>query len=124
MLQQSHQQSWSSVCKNHEPNLLISWTDLTVCLIAGIPLALASANAQGTWLEAVEERVAVTSRVLGVMKSIKMTGLTETIANNIRDLRSQEIEASFLYRLYGVIIMTVCEFAISNLLTAFLTGIS
>lgn len=124
MLQQSHQQSWSSVCKNHEPNLLISWTDLTVCLIAGIPLALASANVQGTWLEAVEERVAVTSRVLGVMKSIKMTGLTETIANNIRDLRSQEIEASFLYRLYGVIIMTVCEFAISNLLTAFLTGIS
>ncbi|KAJ5139829.1 P-loop containing nucleoside triphosphate hydrolase protein [Penicillium atrosanguineum] len=80
---------------------------VVLCLIAGIPLALASANAQGTWLEAVEERVAVTSRVLGVMKSIKMTGLTETIANNIRDLRSQEIKASFLYRLYTVIIITV-----------------
>ncbi|KAJ6119541.1 P-loop containing nucleoside triphosphate hydrolase protein [Penicillium sp. IBT 18751x] len=80
---------------------------VVLCLIAGIPLALASASAQGTWLEAVEERVAVTSRALGVMKSIKMTGLTETIASNIRDLRSQEIQASFLFRLYGVIITTV-----------------
>lgn len=81
-----------------------------MCLIAGIPLALASANAQGTWLEAVEERVAVTSKVLGVMKSIKMTGLTDTIASDVRDLRSQEIKASFLFRLYTVIVITVCQF--------------
>lgn len=42
-----------------------------VCLVAGIPLAVASGNAQGIWLEAVEERVAVTSKVLGVMKKHK-----------------------------------------------------
>lgn len=72
------------------------------CLVAGLPLAVASGNAQGVWLEAIEERVAVTSKVLGVMKNIKMTGLTDVIANNIRSLRSQEIKSSFLYRLYGV----------------------
>lgn len=78
------------------------------CLVAGLPLAVASGNAQGVWLEAIEERVAVTSKVLGVMKNIKMTGLTDVIANNIRSLRSQEIKSSFLYRLYGVLILTSC----------------
>jgi ATP-binding cassette subfamily C (CFTR/MRP) protein 1 len=99
-------------------------TDWKVCLIAGIPLALASAKAQGTWLEAVEERVAVTSKVLGVMKSIKMTGLTDTISDNIRDLRSQEIKASFLYRLYTVVIVTVCEFEVFHPPVTFLIGIT
>ena len=88
-----------------------------MCLVAGIPLAIASGNAQGTWLEAVEERVAVTSKVLGVMKNIKMTGLTATIANNIRDLRSQEIKASFLFRLYTVFVATVCQFNLPFCLT-------
>jgi hypothetical protein len=58
------------------------------------------------------------------MKSIKMTGLTDTIANNIRDLRSQEIKASFLYRLYTVVIVTVCEFKVSHLPVTFLTEIT
>ncbi|KAJ5748330.1 uncharacterized protein N7511_010026 [Penicillium nucicola] len=80
---------------------------VVACLAAGIPLAVVSGNAQGTWLEAVEERVAVTSKVLGVMKNIKMTGLTETISRNLRDLRAAEIEASFKYRVYGVIRLTL-----------------
>lgn len=79
-----------------------------VCLVAGIPLAVASGNAQGIWLEAVEERVAVTSKVLGVMKNIKMTGLTDVITKNVRKLRSQEIKASFPYRLYTVLVVTFC----------------
>jgi hypothetical protein len=70
-------------------------------------LAVVSGNAQGTWLEAVEERVAVTSKVLGVMKNIKMTGLTETISRSLQDLRAAEIEASFKYRLLGVIRLTL-----------------
>ncbi|KAJ5294660.1 hypothetical protein PENANT_c006G09572 [Penicillium antarcticum] len=80
---------------------------VVICLVAGIPLAVVSGNAQGTWLEAVEERVVVTSKVLGVMKNIKMTGLTETISRSLRDLRAAEIEASFSYRVYGVIRLTL-----------------
>lgn len=70
---------------------------------------MASGNAQGVWLEAVEERVAVTSKVLGGMKSIKMTGLTDIISDIVRKLRSQEIEASFIYRLYTVLVTTFCS---------------
>jgi len=86
---------------------------LKVCLAAGIPLAIASGNAQGVWLEAIEERVAVTSKILGVMKSIKMTGLTDVIANNLRHLRSEEIKTSFAFRLYNVLILTCCLLAFS-----------
>ena len=80
-----------------------------MCLIAGVPLAVSCGEAQGVWLEAVEERVAVTSRVLGVMKSVKMTGLTETISNSLRDLRSAEINSSFRFRLYEALGVTLCE---------------
>ncbi|CAG8925975.1 unnamed protein product [Penicillium salamii] len=90
----------------------------TVCLIAGVPLAVSCGEAQGVWLEAVEERVAVTSRVLGVMKSVKMTGLTETISNSLRDLRSAEINSSFRFRLYEALGITL-SFASSTLAPVF-----
>ncbi|KAJ5364163.1 P-loop containing nucleoside triphosphate hydrolase protein [Penicillium cataractarum] len=95
---------------------------VVICLIIGIPLAVVSGNAQGVWLEAVEERVAVTSKVLGVMKSIKMTGLTQVISNNIRQLRSQEIRASFFFRLYTVLITTF-SYASSALAPVFGFGV-
>ena len=78
-----------------------------MCLLAGVPLGVACGDAQGLWLEAVEERVAVTSKVLGVMKNVKMTGLTETISASLRNLRSAEIKASFLFRLYETLGVTL-----------------
>ncbi|KAJ5157304.1 P-loop containing nucleoside triphosphate hydrolase protein [Penicillium canariense] len=101
---------------------LASTIVVVICLIIGIPLAVASGKAQGTWLEAVEKRVAVTSRVLGVMKSIKMTGLTKVISHNIRGLRSQEIGASFLFRLYTVLVITF-SYASSALAPVFGFGV-
>ncbi|CAG7924068.1 unnamed protein product [Penicillium olsonii] len=89
-----------------------------LCLIAGVPLAVSCGEAQGVWLEAVEERVAVTSRVLGVMKSVKMTGLTETISNSLRDLRSAEIDSSFKFRLSEALGVTL-SFASSTLSPVF-----
>jgi hypothetical protein len=68
---------------------------------------VACGTAQGTWLEAVEERVAVTSKALGVMKNIKMTGLTETISRSLRELRDAEIDASFRFRALGVVRVTL-----------------
>ncbi|KAJ5183506.1 P-loop containing nucleoside triphosphate hydrolase protein [Penicillium capsulatum] len=87
--------------------VIASTAIVLVCLIAGIPLAIACGNAQGIWLEAVAERVAVTSKVLGVIKNIKMTGLTDIVANIVRDLRSDEIEASFSPRIYTVFRVTL-----------------
>lgn len=82
-------------------------------MAAGVPLAVACGKSQGIWLEAVEERVTVTSRVLGVMKNIKMTGLTETISSSLRDLRSAEIDASFPFRLYETLGITLGMFSSS-----------
>ncbi|CAI7570859.1 unnamed protein product [Penicillium viridicatum] len=93
-----------------------------VCLAAGVPLAVASGKSQGIWLEAVEERVTVTSKVLGVMKNIKMTGLTETISSSLRDLRSAEIDASFPFRLYETLGVTL-GYASSSLAPVFGFGV-
>ncbi|KAG6008111.1 hypothetical protein E4U21_004993 [Claviceps maximensis] len=73
------------------------------CLAVGIPLANATGNAQVPWLEAIEKRLAVTSRTLGTMKSIRMAGLTEPIYNIISSLRAKEVQASRLFRLLSVL---------------------
>ncbi|KAJ5740408.1 P-loop containing nucleoside triphosphate hydrolase protein [Penicillium malachiteum] len=78
-----------------------------VCLAAAIPFAIATGNAQGKWLEAVEERVAVTSKVLGVMKNVKMTGLTDIVASILRNLRLGEISSSRPFRLLNVLNVTI-----------------
>jgi ATP-binding cassette subfamily C (CFTR/MRP) protein 1 len=79
-----------------------------VCLIAGMPLAVASGNAQGSWLEAIEKRIAVTSKMLGAMKGIKMTGLTDSVSVSVTKHRMDEIRASRRFRLYGVLVVTLC----------------
>ncbi|KAJ5279061.1 hypothetical protein N7478_004433 [Penicillium angulare] len=86
---------------------IASLSIVLVCLAATVPLAIASGNAQGEWLESVEERVAVTSKVLGVMKNIKMTGLTNVAARTLRNLRSDEIKSAIPFRLYNVINITI-----------------
>ncbi|KAJ5950082.1 hypothetical protein N7454_001666 [Penicillium verhagenii] len=78
-----------------------------VCLVAGLPVSMARANAQGVWLEFVERRVSVTSKVLGVMKNVKMTGLTDIVANSLRKLRTDEIGASQRMRIIRVINNTI-----------------
>ncbi|KAJ6002742.1 P-loop containing nucleoside triphosphate hydrolase protein [Penicillium sp. IBT 35674x] len=77
------------------------------CLVAGLSVSMARANAQGLWLEFVEERVSVTSKVLGVMKNVKMTGLTDIVANSLRKLRTDEIGASQRMRVIQVINNTI-----------------
>ncbi|EPS25450.1 hypothetical protein PDE_00383 [Penicillium oxalicum 114-2] len=91
-------------------------------LAVAVPLAMASGEAQGEWLEVVEERLAVTSKVLGAMKTIKMTGLTEVVCNNIRGLRDHEIKSSFKFRLYTALILSL-SFMSSSLAPVFGFGV-
>lgn len=77
-------------------------------MVAGLPIAVAIGTANEVWLEAVQKRVAVTSRVLSTMKNVKMTGLVEIISNNLRGLRSEEISHSLRYRLYNVVSTLLC----------------
>ncbi|KAG6119070.1 hypothetical protein E4U13_007997 [Claviceps humidiphila] len=76
---------------------------IALCLAVGIPIATAAGNAQVPWLEAIEKRLAVTSKTLGNMKAIRMTGLTDAIHKFISSLRTQEIQASRLFRLLSVL---------------------
>lgn len=75
-----------------------------VCLGVGIPVAAAAGDAQVPWLEAIEKRLAVTSKMLGAMKAIKMTGLADAMHTIVTGLRTAEIHASRRFRL-----LSVCE---------------
>ena len=76
-------------------------------LILGIPLANAAGNAQNSWLEAIEKRLAVTSKALDSMKAIKMAGAVKTVSTIINALRDQEIASSGLFRIYTTFTLTV-----------------
>jgi hypothetical protein len=81
----------------------------TVCLVAGLPLATLAGDAQVPWLEAIEDRLAVTAKALNAMKAIKMTGLGDLVSAKIRDLRMSEIHASFRYRLLNILVTISCK---------------
>ncbi|KAL7917975.1 ABC transporter [Trichoderma austrokoningii] len=90
----------SPSCNWNRPNTA---NPSSVCLAVGIPIAAAAGDAQVPWLEAIEKRLAVTSKTLGAIKAIRMAGLTETIHTIVSGLRIKEIRASRLFRLFSVI---------------------
>ena len=53
---------------------------------------------QAMWLEAIERRIAATSEMLGSMKGVKMSGLTEVLSKSIQDLRLDELRISKKFR--------------------------
>ncbi|KAI4279834.1 MAG: hypothetical protein L6R38_004935, partial [Xanthoria sp. 2 TBL-2021] len=53
---------------------------------------------QGLWLEAIQRRISATAKMLGSMKRIKMCGLSDTLFDNIHDLRKEELDISKGFR--------------------------
>ena len=53
---------------------------------------------QKTWVAAVQRRIAMTSSMLGSMKSVKMMGLTETMTTTIQAQRVRELDIQKGYR--------------------------
>ncbi|KAL9614735.1 MAG: hypothetical protein Q9167_000804 [Letrouitia subvulpina] len=53
---------------------------------------------QGLWLEAIERRISATTNMLGSMKRIKMCGLTDTLFENVHNLRLEELRISKRFR--------------------------
>lgn len=80
-----------------------------VCLIVGLPLAGAAGNAQTPWLEAIEDRLAVTAKALGAMKPVKMTGLADIVSSTIRQLRLDEVRASLRWRVLNIFVTILCK---------------
>lgn len=50
------------------------------------------------WIRHVQIRVAVTSRMIGDMKAVKMLGLTDTLFDLVCKLRRAELQASEKFR--------------------------
>ncbi|KAF7719283.1 Uncharacterized protein PECH_004781 [Penicillium ucsense] len=88
---------------------------IVACLITGSTLAFVSDRARDRWLKATELRLAMTSRILTVMKAIKMTGLGKHMLTDLREARLEENKASFPVRVYTVFLLT-CSY-VSTALT-------
>jgi ABC-type multidrug transport system fused ATPase/permease subunit len=78
-----------------------------VCTGLAIWVATGAAAAQKAWMDKIQSRVAATAGMLGVMKAIKMTGLTDRLGKKIDDLREDEIRASFVFRFVLVKLVTL-----------------
>ncbi|KAF7595475.1 hypothetical protein BBP40_005811 [Aspergillus hancockii] len=82
----------------------IKWFCLAPALLAlvGIGCSTAisrySADAQKTWVEAVEHRVAATVSILGQFKCIKMMGLSGVAQSQLHSLRVLELKVSARFR--------------------------
>lgn len=53
---------------------------------------------QAMWLEAIERRITATTAMLGSMKGVKMTGLTDVLREDLQQLRVRELEISKRFR--------------------------
>ncbi|OBR10917.1 ABC transporter [Colletotrichum higginsianum IMI 349063] len=61
-------------------------------------ISVASRTAQMRWIEKIQERLRVTTTVLGEMKAVKMLGLTDVMSTTIQRLRTDEINTSKSFR--------------------------
>lgn len=59
---------------------------------------------QKNWTAATQERIAATACMLGSIKSVKILGLYETVASQIRKLRVHELEQSKKVRWMTVVL--------------------
>ncbi|TVY15492.1 ABC transporter FUM19 [Lachnellula arida] len=76
---------------------------------------------QRQWMQAVQQRVAYTSDVLGSIKGMKMLGLTEKVTGKVQDLREQELQKSKRFRHVQIVNITLGNAA--NMLSPIVTFI-
>lgn len=66
----------------------------TVCSRVSRYVAIHLKAEQGKWNTATQQRISVTSSMLGAMKNIKMLGMQQTVADHVENLRQQEMNAA------------------------------
>lgn len=77
-----------------------------------VGLGARTGRAQGLWINAIMKRVDVTTKSLGSIKSIKLSGLSGFIAKTIQQLRVDELNISKGFRFLLIINVALCEFSI------------
>ncbi|WYZ45022.1 hypothetical protein EsH8_VIII_000338 [Colletotrichum jinshuiense] len=71
---------------------------VSVFIAAMSKISLATKTAQMRWIEKIQERLRVTTTMLGEMKAVKMLGLTDVMSETIHRLRKDEIDTSKSFR--------------------------
>ncbi|KAF9890446.1 hypothetical protein FE257_005851 [Aspergillus nanangensis] len=78
-----------------------------LCSLVGLGVASTMGARQRRWLEAIQQRVQVTSEMLKNMKEIRMGGLQGPMAERLRSLRAREISESRPFKKALVMIVTL-----------------
>lgn len=65
-------------------------------------------SSQRRWIEKVQERLQVTSSMLGDMKAVKMLGLERVMSDLVQRLRRDEISTSKSYRKRLMAMVLLC----------------
>ncbi|KGO51314.1 ABC transporter, integral membrane type 1 [Penicillium expansum] len=78
------------------------------CIIATGPVSARSGDAQKKWVGLIQERLAVTTTMLGDMKAVKMLGLEVVLFDIVTRYRKVELEASKRFRklIVGVVMLS------------------
>ncbi|PGH20053.1 hypothetical protein AJ80_03703 [Polytolypa hystricis UAMH7299] len=98
--------------------LFLLWNQLSIASLAPIGVALLcmflagiistlAVPRQKMWLEAIEKRVDSTANVLGAMKGVKITGLTDKIFDIIQGMRIDEVRRSEKFRRLLILVVGV-----------------
>ncbi|KAK8115981.1 ABC multidrug transporter [Apiospora sp. TS-2023a] len=72
---------------------------VVLCCILGIAIVVRyTGDAQRKWMAAIQRRVGLTSTVIANTKNLKLSGLTQPVANSIQQLRIDEIASGSRFR--------------------------
>ncbi|GKT45639.1 ABC transporter atnG [Colletotrichum spaethianum] len=83
---------------------------VSICaLIATIFFAPATKKYQVVWVQKVQKRIGITSAMIGHVKSIKMSGLTQKLSQTLADLRLAEMKAATPFRIIGAITSAIAQ---------------
>ncbi|KAK7942741.1 P-loop containing nucleoside triphosphate hydrolase protein [Apiospora aurea] len=68
------------------------------CILAISVISRYTGDAQSKWMTAIQRRVGLTSTVIANTKNLKLSGLTQPVANSIQQLRVDEIASGSRFR--------------------------
>ena len=90
---------------------IFSYQPLTCsgAVLAMVPVSTRSGQAQKQWIERVQERLSVTSSMLGKMKTVQMLGLGDTLFKLVSRLRQIEVETSSRFRRLLIWQIVLCK---------------
>jgi hypothetical protein len=82
-------------------------------ILTGV-LAVPIGNGQAAWIGAAQIRVATTSNVLSKIRWIRMSGMSESVFENVNELRRNELDVSHRFRLLMMWVLALGEFGIRH----------